>query len=877
MLHKIGPGYPSIARRARSSAVAQKLIVNFVLLASIWVFLAISTQRFLSVQNLTDVFRQVSVVAIVASIVTLLMQSLNFDLSVGGVLALSGCIAASLTSQGWPIPLAFAVGMLVGGAVGVTNGFFVLAVGINSVIATLGMMFLTRGAAFLTTNGVSLYISQENYNEIGAGYLGGIPIPVVIMVVVVAAAEVVSRTTLIGKYARATGSNLDSARLAGVPTNRVRLVLFVLTGLAAGSAGILVSSRLSGGYPTVGVGFELQVIVAAVLGGTSLSGGEGSVVGTFLGAVIIGSLNNGLDLLQVPTFWQNVVLGLVLLIALGADALLARRRGDASASLSREGRSVGPEIPDEVGSSPGPSRDERRDLVMAKSIVLAMSDISKDFGGVHALTDASFEVRAGEVHALLGENGAGKSTLVKIIAGALEPDRGTLQWGGDPVQIRSFKEADRLGIRIIYQHPNVLDHLTVAENIALGRERTHLTFIDAAEQRRRAEDALATLGVELPADALAGNLRVAEKQIIEIARALWGDVRLLIMDEPTASLGDRETERLFAVTRRLCRRGVGVVFISHKLDEVLSIADRTTVLRNGQTVGTVARRETTPEQLITMMVGRRLGHSVQRVSHAGDSVLLRVESLSTDTGLTGISFELREGEVLGVYGLLGSGRTELTRALFGADPIREGTITVHGQQLRLRSTAHAKRRGLGLVPEERSRASFPFLSTRENITAASVAMIAPRGWLKLKRERSLSRKIVDELNIVTPSIETPLNSLSGGNQQKVIVGRWLVRDVPILVMDDPTSGIDVGAKDDLYRLIGEMTARHTSIIMTSSELPELLALSDRLMVLHRGRLVGILDRDAMARETAMRMAVAAGDRHQVSAAALLDAVKGESR
>jgi ribose transport system ATP-binding protein len=829
-----------------------------VLLTAIWIYLALATQRFLSTQNLTDVLRQVSFIVIVASVATLLMESTNVDLSVGGVLALSGCVSATLVSQGWSIPLAFAAGVMVGGAVGVTNSFFVLGVGVNSVIATLGMMFVTQGAAFLTTGGVSIYVFDHSYRSIGSGYVGGVPIPVIVMAGFVIVGEVVSRRTLVGKYARATGSNLQAAGLAGVPTVRVRLVLFVLVGLAAGWAGVMDSSRIGGGYPTTGVGFELAVIVACVLGGTSLAGGEGSVVGTFVGALIIGSLNNGLDLLQVPTYWQTVVLGLVLLAALGADALLGWRSRHTRDSSTRGERAVETEIQD-VGEAHVHGALQAPDSDLARTSVLVMSDISKSFGGVRALTDASFEVYEGEVHALLGENGAGKSTLVKIIAGALEPDHGVLQWQGEPIEIRGFREADRLGIRVIYQHPNVLDHLTVAENIALGREHSHLTFIDLAEQHRRAQEALAALGVQIPPEALAGTLRVAEKQIIEIARALWGDVRLLIMDEPTASLGDREVERLFAIIQRLRGRGVGVVFISHKLDEALSIADRTTVLRNGETVGTVAAAEATAELLITMMVGRRLGHSVQRESHAGETVVLRVESLSTDTGLTDISFELREGEVLGVYGLLGSGRTELTRALFGADLIKAGQISVGGEVARLRSPSDAKGRGLGLVPEERARASFPYLSVRQNITAASVRMIAPYGWLLPKRERSLSRTIVDTLNIRTPTIETTLNSLSGGNQQKVIVGRWLLRDTPILIMDDPTSGIDVGAKDDLYRLIGDMTARRTAIIMTSSELPELLALSDRLMVLHRGRMAGILDRSAMARDTAIRMAVAASE------------------
>jgi ribose transport system ATP-binding protein len=491
--------------------------------------------------------------------------------------------------------------------------------------------------------------------------------------------------------------------------------------------------------------------------------------------------------------------------------------------------------------------------------VLALSGIFKSFGGVQALTDASFEIRAGEVHALLGENGAGKSTLVKIVGGAYQPDDGTIRWRGEPVEIRSFGDAERLGIHIIYQQLNVLDHLTVAENIALARERSRLLFVDVGEERRRAITALEALGVRLDVDAPTAGLRVAEKQLIEIARALWGDVRLLIMDEPTASLGEREVEHLFDIIRRLRDQGIAVVYISHKLDEVFRLADRITVLRNGQTVGTVPVSGTSQRDLIAMMVGRRLGHAFGGASHASDDVVLEVEHVSTDTGLADISFSLRKGEVLGVYGLLGSGRTELARALFGADPIREGTIRVNGHGVRFGSPADAKRRGLGLVTEERSQAAFPFLSIRENLTSASADMIAPAGWLRRGDERSLARRIVKSLHVRTPSIEEPMSRLSGGNQQKVVVGRWLLRSVPILVLDDPTSGIDVGAKDELYSLIADMITKGTSVIMTSSELPELLALSDRIIVLHWGRLVGVLAGDELTQENVLRMAVAGAE------------------
>jgi ABC-type sugar transport system ATPase subunit len=501
--------------------------------------------------------------------------------------------------------------------------------------------------------------------------------------------------------------------------------------------------------------------------------------------------------------------------------------------------------------------------------LLSLSGISKSFGGVDALVDASFDVRSGEIHALLGENGAGKSTLVKILVGAHHRDSGIIKWQGAPVEIRSFADAERLGIRLIYQKLNVIDNLSVARNLILGREKSTAGVIDLAEGRRRAAACLAALGIDLDLESQAGSLRVAEKQLLEIARALSGEVQLLIMDEPTASLGDREVSRLFALVRSLRDQGMAIVFITHKLAEVFEICDRVTVLRDGRTVGRKAVRQTNPDDLIAMMVGRRVRHRIDKKVWATDRIVLEVESLCTDSGLEDVSFSVYEGEVLGIYGLLGSGRTELVRAVFGADPLRSGTITVNARRRRFRSPRDARGSGLGLVPEDRASGVFEFLSVGQNLTVSSDDIVARRGWVQQGRARQLAQRMVDSLRIRTRSVDEPIWQLSGGNQQKVLVGRWLARNAPILMMDDPTSGVDVGAKEEFYSIIADLTARGTTVIMTSSELPELLAISDRLLVLRGGRIAGILDRSMMSQERVLQLAIT-GDptsRHEISSTA----------
>ena len=493
---------------------------------------------------------------------------------------------------------------------------------------------------------------------------------------------------------------------------------------------------------------------------------------------------------------------------------------------------------------------------VAAKPLLAMDGIEKAFGGVRALRGVEFAVRPGEVHALLGENGAGKSTLVKVLAGVHSPDAGTIRYLDHKFGELSLSDSRALGIRVIYQQLSIVSHLSVSENLVLGREHRRFGFLNARSEHDAAQAALDRLGVSLDLSRPAGSLRVAEKQLIEIARALsGGDVRLILMDEPTSSLGDREVERLFEVVRGLRDEGIAIVYISHKLEEVFEIADRVTVLRDGATIGTVDIAESTPDDLIEMMVGRRLGHRIDRTPRTRDEVVLRVADVWTATGLEGITFDLHEGEVLGIYGLLGSGRTELARALFGADPIQRGTIEVRGRLVQLESPIDAMELGIGLVPEERQDAAFPLLSIRENITVASLDKVSRLGWLLPARERSMIRPIVDALRVRAPSPEELLGKLSGGNQQKVIVGRWLLRGSSILILDDPTAGVDVGAKDELYKLVGEMVDGGGSVLMSSSELPELLRLADRILVLHEGRLAEVLAGARITAKEVLRLAM----------------------
>jgi ribose transport system ATP-binding protein len=489
--------------------------------------------------------------------------------------------------------------------------------------------------------------------------------------------------------------------------------------------------------------------------------------------------------------------------------------------------------------------------------LLEMHAIDKSYEGVRALDGASLAVAAGEVHALLGENGAGKSTLVKILAGAVERDAGTLSWEGRPVEIASRRDATDLGVGIVFQHAELIDELSIAENISLGRERARAGFVDRSAARRLARDALERVRAPLRPERAVRGLRAGERQLVEIARAIAFDVRLLVLDEPTASLGEREVDNLFRIVRELRDDGIGIVYISHRLPEIFELSDRVTVLRDGRTVETVETESTNRDALVAMMVGRDLTGIFRKVSHAREEVTLSVRDLASDGGLDGVSFDLHAGEVLGVYGLLGSGRTELARAIVGADRVVAGTIELDGAPARLGAPSAAVRRGVGLVPEERvSQGTFQGLSVRENLTAARGDLVATHGWVRGGRERRRAREVVERLRIRTRSIEAPVSTLSGGNQQKVVFGRWLIGDTRVLVLDEPTAGVDVGAKEEIYGIISDLAAGGTAVLLMSSELPELLGLADRLLVMRDGHAAGLLDRERMSEAAALELALA---------------------
>ncbi len=492
----------------------------------------------------------------------------------------------------------------------------------------------------------------------------------------------------------------------------------------------------------------------------------------------------------------------------------------------------------------------------ADDLILEMRGIDKEFPGVHALKAVNVTVARGEVLGLVGENGAGKSTLIKILSGAYTRDRGDIQVTGHAVEFASPHDMIQRGVAVIYQEPALAPHLTTAENIFMGR--LPVTRMGAVDWRRLERDTLAVgeqLGFKLQPRTRIRHLSVAQRQMVEIAKALSRDAHLIVLDEPSAVLGDAELQGLFAVIRRLAKQGVAFIYISHRLNEVFEIADRVTVMKDGQVVGTDAVRNLTSARLIQMMVGRELSEIYPKRSPSFGREALVVRHLTREGVLHDVSLTVREGEILGIAGLAGSGRTEVLRAILGADAIDSGHIEIFGQPVRIKSPQQAIGHGIGLLPEDRK---IEGLLLRQrvafNVTIAHLDPYAPGGVLRLPAERKKVQEYIERLNVRTLGPNALIRGLSGGNQQKVVFAKWLNADCRILLADEPTRGVDVGAKSEIYHLLADLAARGVAIIMVSSELPEILGMSDRVVVMRAGRLTAELSRAEATEERIMHHA-----------------------
>ncbi len=510
------------------------------------------------------------------------------------------------------------------------------------------------------------------------------------------------------------------------------------------------------------------------------------------------------------------------------------------------------------GSRHSLSKIEKKDKVgddLGERILLTMKNINKSFPGVRALDAVNFELKSGEVHALLGENGAGKSTLIKVLGGIYTADEGEIFIDGKQVEIDGVKAAQANGIAIIHQELVLVPHMTVAENIFLGREPKRGGFVNQIKMNADAQQLLDSYDMHVEADTLVADLTIAKQQMVEIVKAISYHSQILVMDEPTSSISDKEVNFLFETMRTLTARGVGIVYISHKMSELEEICDRVTVMRDGTCVGTEIVKNITKDKLIAMMVGRELTSYYTRDYLPPGEVVLKCENIADGKMAMGASFELRRGEIIGFAGLVGAGRSEVMKCIFGLTKDAAGDIYINGKQVKITSPVEAMKHGIALVPEDRKKEGlYKVQSVKYNATIEVLHHFIKGIFVHHRTEEDITQRYIDMMSTKTPTQDTKIGNLSGGNQQKVMIGRWLATNPKILILDEPTRGVDVGAKSEIYAIMNQLVKEGVSIIMISSELPEIINMSDRIYVMYEGRIAGCLGHDEVTQEKIMQLA-----------------------
>lgn len=493
---------------------------------------------------------------------------------------------------------------------------------------------------------------------------------------------------------------------------------------------------------------------------------------------------------------------------------------------------------------------------MSHKRILGVQNLCKSFSGVRVLDNISFTLEKGEVHALMGENGAGKSTFMKILMGLLTPDSGEIMLDGEKIQHSNVHEMLKKGISMIHQEILMVPELTVAQNIFLGKEIHRFNWLDDDNIYKKTRELLKTLNVNIDAKAKMKHLSIADKQMVEIAKAISNNAKIIIMDEPTSALSDKEVATLFSFIKDLKSQGVAIIYISHKMDEIYQISDRITVLRDGKYIATKSAQELTNKDLISMMVGREIEDIFPKTEHTTGKTLIKVTNLSRKGKFENINFEVKSGEVLGIAGLVGAGRTEVTRAIVGLDDFDEGEVYIDETQVSIHSPTSAMKLGIGYVSEDRKALGFiPHLSVKQNISLSSLPGLSNRWFVSAEKEEALANSMKSNLKIKATSINQKLMYLSGGNQQKVVIARVLSASPQIIILDEPTRGIDIGAKFEIYKLINELKSKGLAIILISSELPEIFGMSDRILVLSKGKQTALLSRQEATQEKIMQYAI----------------------
>ena len=837
---------------SEKTKIAEKKKIGFryislivIIIVLVFVF-GMLNNKFFGISNLTNIVRQAAVMAILSIGMTFVIITGGIDLSVGSNIALGGAIGVWAYNMTNSTLVAVLITILACTIVGLINGIMIGHFHITAFIATLAMQSAARGMTMLVTNAGAMKIENSFYKFISQGNILGIPVIFFILVILFSIFGFVCNGTVIGKQFLAVGGNPTAAYAMGISVKRRLISAYVLLGLLAGFAAIVTVGRVSSAQPYAGQGTEFDVIIAVVVGGTSLAGGSGTMLGTVLGCIIMGIISNGMGLQSTQPFAEYMIKGLLILIAVYADIKINdRRKMKLTPAVEKEEQKY-----QEAAGVLEQIWKEKEHTVLLKNIV-------KAFPGMRALDGVSLEVKSGSVMALMGENGAGKSTLMKILAGEEKPTDGAVFINGNYIDMSSPAKASAAGIAMIHQEFSLVGEMNVYQNIFLCNELNSKVpkILDEKGMEEKARELLHRVGRDIDPKKLVKDLTVSEQQMVEIAKILARNAWLIILDEPTSSLTEIEKEYLFKTMRSLKEEGVSMIYISHRMQEIFEIADEITVLRDGQFVSTGAISEYSEQRLIKEMVGRELNNIFDREKTEIGEIVLEVKNLHREGVFEDISFNVHAGEVVGFTGLMGAGRTEVAKAIFGIDNYDSGELFLNGKEIHVKKPSDAINAGIAYVPEDRRLEGFiPEMSIKNNLCIPSYSKIQRLGVIIGEEEDKISKKYIQDLNIKTTNADKYVVELSGGNQQKVSLGKWLAIKPKVLILDEPTRGIDVGAKAEIHKIIAAVARAGVAVILISSELPEIIGCVDRTIVLRGGRITGQFAGEELDQNTIMEKA-----------------------
>lgn len=832
------------------------MLVGFLAIAVI--FASNVSPYYLSFDQITySLANSIVTQGILALAFMLLIAIGEMDLSLPAILAIGTVTLGKLAAVGVPIYVALPVVIIIGAVLGAFNGWLIGKFELPSMAVTIGMMGAYRAVALYIggEKGFGAGVFTPAYTWLGTRYLfGRIPVSLVLLVVLFVVFIFIMDKTVFGCLVYALGNNEDATKYSGHDTFIIKIKLFAIAGAIAGFAAFQYVGQYQSAKADNASTTLLFVVACVVLGGFDINGGKGKVIGISLSLLLLGTVQNILGLLNMQGQVQTLIIGLIMIGSISLPVLIGRiKECSDRIKIKKESkeRDLKTNTAEEIIPEPSDSRE----------YLLKLEHVTKSYGGIHALKDISFGVRPGEIHAICGENGAGKSTLIKAITGLIQPDDGKMILNGKQVVFKTPMEARENGIVAMYQDPQLFPNLSIVENVFMGVQPvTRIGSINRAKTNRMTRDICDSLGVKNDINSLVAGLTIAEMEFIQFARSFVGEEKqLYILDEPTASLTPNETHVLLEFLKELRAKGKSVIIITHRLEELEGLADTITVLRDGQHVITKPKTEIETAEIIRHMVGRKFDYSRRPAKKKpGEEIkeVLKVTNLNELGVFEDISFSVKSGEIVGITGLVGSGRSEIAETIFGITKETSGQVFVNGEEAKNRTPKMMMRKGMAFLPEDRdNKGCVVEMSVLENVNMSILDKLAKYGIRNKKDELKVGESFQEKLNIKVPGLDSPVKSLSGGNRQKIVISKWLATRPRVIILDEPTHGIDIAIKDQVHQIIREMAEDGIGIVVISSDLPEIISISDRILVVAEGELAASFESEEATQENIMEAAI----------------------